>query len=215
MKRIPATFVLFLFAFSASSQFSDSALKQLASGLDRLPVRMQRFENTLSNDSLTKRQLKCASASPVHLTTWQHVLVFSPIVLFLISLGYLYARLRHEEFKLSRALSTFRPKTTKMVSKTFAKDGTVASCTQQEKTEDELVRSASRMLAFFSVIVALIIAVMLTCFIAYQAFSHEDIKYSELWKILAALSIGILPYATNVFRGNQKEQRGHTNTSEK
>jgi hypothetical protein len=72
--------------------------------------------------------------------------------------------------------------------------------------------SASRLLAFITGMVAIIIAVSLVSYTAYALFAGNinDKLFDGLWKILAGLGIGVIPYGINIWKGNPKEQENIT-----
>ena len=68
-------------------------------------------------------------------------------------------------------------------------------------------RSTSRLLAFITGLIAIIIAVCLVSYHGYALFAgcSGEKQLDSLWKILAGLGIGVIPYGINVWNGNAKE----------
>lgn len=127
------------------------------------------------------------------------LLVFSPLILFVLLGVILTYLILNGKFELSEALSTIQRTgtTTEMVSETV----TVATETTKP------VGSTSRLIAFFTGVTAIIVAICLLTYYAY--FTIAECKgpphFEGMWKILLGLGIGVVPYGVNVWRGTKKE----------
>ncbi|NJO24718.1 MAG: hypothetical protein HC867_01430 [Bacteroidia bacterium] len=73
-------------------------------------------------------------------------------------------------------------------------------------------RSVSRLLAFVTGVIALVIAVCLVSYHGYAMFAGcgGEKQFDALWKVLLGLGIGVIPYGINVWNGNPKEQTTQT-----
>jgi hypothetical protein len=135
----------------------------------------------------------------------QWLLVFLP-TLFVIFLGsYLMKWIKKEKFKLSEALSGASVTMMKPVSRPDRKNPSNNITTNEPVTEP--VPSMSRFIAFITGVAAVIIAVCLVTYYAYFAIAecNTPVNYEQLWKILAGLGIGVIPYGINVWNKNTKE----------
>jgi hypothetical protein len=141
----------------------------------------------------------CACSGNIKPIGW--ILVLSPVILLLIAFYYFLNRMKKDKFSLASALSAGTETRKNIVSNA---DGTK---TEMEYTEN--IGSASRTIAFFTGITAIIIACCLTTFQGYKIIagcSSNAADFDGLWKILGALGIGVIPYGINVWNRNAKEQ---------
>ena len=202
-------FLLPIYSQAQSPPNTDSALKNLSLQVTALSNKVDTLAKQIK-DSLrisSATSANCKTCPNPTLSLGEVLLIVSPILLFVITLFLVRNRLKKDGFRLSDALSTFRSKTIRTVNRTFNVDGNQTSHIEQENTTDEPVRSTSRVIAFLTAVVALIIAIVITSYIGYQTVSGccQQISLDGLWKILLALGIGVIPYGANVLNGNSKE----------
>lgn len=111
------------------------------------------------------------------LSIQQKLLVLSPVVLFLFYSLLAIAVLAKERFSLSSVLSE-RPDVA-------GNAGTTPG-------------SASRVIAFFSGMAAVVIGVCSTVYYFYMYFrTDREPPFKDLYSVLLALGIGVIPYAVN------------------
>lgn len=135
-----------------------------------------------------------------HLSISQKAFVLMPIILFLFMFLLIFFWLRRDNFKLSELFSSkFHDNTIKTtVTKT---DPTDASKTITEVREEPLFkRSSSRFIALITIFTILIIAICLVSYFIYFTISgYQPMpNITGLWKIIATLGIGIIPYSINM-----------------
>jgi len=115
----------------------------------------------------------------------QELIVISPLLLFIFMISILCFWLRDYDF--SKALSENWP-------------------SSYEK--NELYKSSSRVIAFFSGVTAIIIAITVTSAYLYKILIAKDtsnLQLDQFTKFIASLGIGIIPYITNkVVTGKKK-----------
>lgn len=188
---------------------TDSTVNVLVQQVSTLSAKVDGLSKQVKDSLAAFRQLQIPAkkCSDEPLGFAQVLFVLLPVLLFLLAAFLVRSRLRAAGFRLSDALSTFRQKTVTTINKTFGVDNNPIGSVEQEETQDEPVRSASRTIAFLTAVVALIIAVVITSYTGYQIITgcNKDVSLDGLWKILVALGIGVIPYGANVMTGNAKE----------
>ncbi len=135
-----------------------------------------------------------------HLSISQKVFVLMPIILFLFMFLLIFFWLRRDNFKLSELFSSkFHENIIKTsITKT---DPTDSSKTITEVREEPVFkRSSSRFIALLTIFTILIIAICLICYFIYFTISgYQPMpNITGLWKIIAVLLIGIIPYSINM-----------------
>lgn len=109
--------------------------------------------------------------------------------MFLGLFAYIARRLRIEGFKFFDALSTCDP--------VKAKDPN-----DPNKETFEYRNSSSRLIAFMSGLAAIVISITLMSFYFYDILIGTTVGkeyFDGIWKIIAGLGIGVLPYGFNMF----------------
>lgn len=128
----------------------------------------------------------------------QWLLILLPVILFILLLWYFLRWLKKDNYKIADALSVdMSDEQVDQLQRASLASGT-------EAQQPVLKRSSSRLIAFFSGLSAVIIAICITSYYMYFAIKGLPIpKFEELWPILASLGIGVVPYATKVI--NEKK----------
>lgn len=161
-----------------------------------------------------KKYLKPKTTVELGFLEW--MIVWMPVLLFIILFYYLMRRLRAEGFKLADALSSCDPLQIDMSrvpdavtnASTTADLNTANPITTSSKPEIIYVRSSSRLIAFMSGLSAIVIAISLMTFYYYDILANVgDPNSSYLdsaWKVIAGLGIGVIPYGFNMLKEAQK-----------
>lgn len=139
----------------------------------------------------------------------EKLLVVLPAALFLCLAFYFLRWLKREKFKLGDALGSDVPAsfvTNRTTTTDAANPGLTAVV---ETTEPNYPKSASRLIAFLTAISAIVIALSLITYYAYGYMTQiGDMKnLDELWKIIAGLGIGVVPYVAKTIKGNETPVR--------
>jgi hypothetical protein len=217
--KLIATISVFIMLILPCAAQQDTALKRLETKLDQLSSKQTATNEKVEN--LEKRQSQASAAgsnAPVagigsnaakeckEITGWKGWLVAGPILLFLIAVCYIILRLRKEGYSLSEMLSTMKSQSVRTI-KTVSPDGTTSTVQEEDPSSIQL-NSTSRTIAFLTGITALIIAITITTYMGYMAIAGCDksMELDDIWKLLLALGIGVVPYGANVIGGNPKEQ---------
>ena len=140
---------------------------------------------------------------------WEWVLVFLPLTVFTFMFVYFMSWLKKDNYKLASALSGCDPITLTKTALTTTPEpalpgaapavSTVATTT----TQDVLPRSSSRFIAFLTGMTAVSIGVVIVSVEIYKALAGLDkdsFDVDGLWKIIASLGIGIIPYGANMIK---------------
>jgi hypothetical protein len=145
---------------------------------------------------------------------FQTFLILAPYLFFVVVIWLIARRLKKTDFSLSEALSAKGRSLSISTTKTVDVQGNMLTQTNEETATDQPVRSASRTIAFFTAVTAMIIVIVLTGYTGYQMVSGcgKEVNLDGLWKILLALGIGVIPYGANVLNGNTKEGTAGTIT---
>lgn len=141
---------------------------------------------------------------------WEWVLVFSPFLIFAITL--LIIRKRLKDFKLADALaeSELTRKTIQNPEYTAAnlqalRDNPAMTALLTPTIEisgDSYAKSSTRYIAFITSALTWIIVLCLTCFFLYQYIKTNEAPNLEGFSnVLLALGIGVVPYAFNKVAG--------------
>ena len=160
-------------------------------------------------DSLQKLDSACNDCTTKVLKKNQVYLVYMPIALFLLFVLIFIIWISRSGFTLEDALSTAPTKeqiAAVQIQRSNAEQITPGSGTDIPDPKPQ--RSVSRLMAFLTGVIAIVIAVCLVSYQAYAIFAGcgSEKQFDALWKILAALGIGVIPYGINVWNGNAKEQ---------
>jgi hypothetical protein len=132
--------------------------------------------------------------------TW--ILVYLPVILFVILLFYFMGWLKKDGFKLAEALSIdptdqqaldVQTASLNQAPPAMAAGNPAPSLPPQPVVK----RSSSRLAAFLSALTAVIISICITAYYAYFTIIKGTAPdFQSLWPILASLGIGVIPYAT-------------------
>jgi hypothetical protein len=139
------------------------------------------------------------STCEIEIMGW--IMVFSPIILLLLAFIYVSQKMKKDGYSIASALSAGQIDETVVTGKDA--DGKDVS-----KTVKQNLGSASRTIAFFTGLAAIIIATCLTTFQGYNIVTGNNVamNFDGLWKVLGALGIGVIPYGINVWNGNTTEK---------
>lgn len=139
----------------------------------------------------------------------EKLLVVLPAALFLCLAFYFLRWLKREKFKLGDALGSDVPDSF-VTNRTTTTDATNPALTKLvETTEPNYSKSSSRLIAFLTAITAIVIALSLITYYAYGYITqNSDMQnLDELWKIIAGLGIGVVPYVAKTIKGNETPVR--------
>ncbi len=212
--------VAFIIILPASLPAQDTtAIKQKDSTIAAQGQQIHKLDSTNKalSDSLKKVTTgevckTCCAKAELGWRQW--LLVFLP-VLFTLLLGIYFIRwIKKDGFKLADALSATQGSTNTVTERrTDAANPAQPAVETTTTTGQEPVRSTSRFIAFITGVAAIIIAVCLVTYYAYFAIAGcpAPPNYEDLWKILAGLGIGVIPYGVNVWNNNSKENNPTNN----
>lgn len=207
-------FLLVLISYESYSQVSDSSKTEIK-------------EATLSQSDSSgnsKKALEANDKDPEkednNYGLWLYILM--PVILTFSSALYFISWLKKEGFRISNALSEDLSEQRLMQAQAIQKDMFMARATiiKSNATDpanaqevpsmreiDQAIpmnRSSSRLIAFLSSMSASILAICLFSYYMYFALMDKTIpEFEDLWPILAALGMGVVPYATKVINTNQ------------
>lgn len=217
MQKLILFFGLLVCCLFSFAQQVDSIVKQhskeiqdikkatdgIKTGFDSVNSKLGQVEKKVSNT--------VAVCADCEITTWQWILIFSPILIFLITL--LAIRKKLKDFDLKEALSETglpkktipNPEYTAEKIRSLAENPitaglltTLLPVTIEVTASDELPKSSSRYIAFITSALTWCIALCLSCFFIYQYMkSNKPPDLTGLSSLLLALGIGVVPYAFN------------------
>ncbi|TAH05140.1 MAG: hypothetical protein EAZ16_03015 [Sphingobacteriales bacterium] len=209
--------VLLLLNIQGIAQQTDSLVKEQGKSIQSL----QKTTATLKSDVDTIKEKLTTSKLPVssnlkecancEIYFWQWMLVFSPIMIFLLTL--LAIRKKIKGFNLREALSETdlprktiaNPEYTAEKLTALANNPATAAIltalvppTIEVTASNEYPKSSSRYIAFITSALTWVIALCLSCFFMYQYIKgNKAPELSGLSSVLLALGIGVVPYAFN------------------
>jgi hypothetical protein len=129
------------------------------------------------------------------LTIQQILVVFAPIILFLAAVCYSVLRLKKKNFYLADALTEKDPNLITVQNPRYDPSNPATASTINISNYP---KSSSRVIAFFSGMAAIIIAVCSVSYFFYMYIRTGDApNLDKLFDILLALGIGVTPYAVN------------------
>ena len=200
-----------LSAQQTQAQKDSTTIRQLTDSLKKQDTILKK--RTAEVDSLSKiKSVVCTDCTKATLKPAQNFLVFTPLVLLLIVATIFILWISNSGFTLKDALSVaptaaqFEEAAKARVA--AAQAANAAGVAPPVVPDPQPQGSVSRLLAFITGVVAIIIAVCLVSYNAYAMFAGcgGDKQFDGLWKVLAGLGIGVIPYGINVWNGNAKEQ---------
>jgi uncharacterized membrane protein YeiB len=142
----------------------------------------------------------CKTCNPEKVKKEEWILVLLPIILFLLFFYYFMGWLKRDKFKIADALTSCELITLTAQTKDLA-DNVVGS------TSSEIMpKSSSRLIAFITALSAIVIALCLTSYYIFITLADcPNPDLDGLWKIIAALGIGIIPYGANMWKESKKD----------
>ncbi|MCC6370543.1 MAG: hypothetical protein IT236_05995 [Bacteroidia bacterium] len=187
-------------------QRTDSALKAEAKKLSALKEEIKHLNDSIKHKTLSASvttTTPCVNCEPGYMG---YLLILLPVLLFLYLSLYFMRWLKFEKFKLSDALANDSPNSEFSITITTTPDP--KDLTKQivtETKEPNYSKSTSRLIAFLTAISSIVIALCLITFYAYGYVtkSGQMAGLDELWKIIAGLGIGVVPYVTKVIKEKQ------------
>ena len=134
-----------------------------------------------------------------HLSHLQKAFVLMPVILFAFMLLMIFFWLRRDNFKFSELFSSKFQESVIKTTVTKADTNDTSKSITEVREEPVFKRSSSRFIALLTVFTILIIVICLISYFIYFTISdYKPMPYiSGLWKILAVLLIGIIPYSIN------------------
>lgn len=209
--------ILLFLTTQGNAQQADSIVKEQGKSIQSL----QKTTAALKSDVDTIKEKLTTSKPPVNnslnecanceINFWQWILIFSPILIFLLTL--LAIRKKLKGFSLREALSETdlprkiiaNPEYTSEKLTALANNPTTAAIlttlvppTIEVTASDEYPKSSSRYIAFITSALTWVIALSLSCFFMYQYIKgNKAPELSGLSSVLLALGIGVVPYAFN------------------
>lgn len=208
--------VLLITAGSLSAQQTQAqkdsiTIRQLTDSLKKQDAFIKKLSAEV--DSLSKiKPVVCTDCTKATLKPAQNFLVFTPLVLLLLVAIIFIIWIRNSNFTLEDALSV-APTVTQFeeaakARAAAAQAANAAGVAPPSIPDPKPQGSVSRLLAFITGVVAIIIAVCLVSYNAYAMFAGcgGEKQFDALWKVLLGLGIGVIPYGINVWNGNAKEQ---------
>ncbi|MDX2046140.1 MAG: hypothetical protein SFU87_05110 [Chitinophagaceae bacterium] len=207
-----ASFLVFhtqLFAQAAKPADSATMIKDLSESLKKvneqnkkLQAKADSLEKPVPPQDCTVKQLKPS----------QTILVFTPLVLLAVFTVIFIVWISKSNFSLEDALSV--APSAAQIAEVAKMQAQVNLAAQQAGNPPPTIpppqpqRSVSRLLAFITGVIALVIAVCLVSYHGYAMFAGcgGEKQFDALWKVLLGLGIGVIPYGINVWNGNPKEQ---------
>ncbi|MGA9407500.1 MAG: hypothetical protein WBW71_10245 [Bacteroidota bacterium] len=138
--------------------------------------------------------IQAANCNAVKDLSWrQELLVLMPVLLFLLLLIISLAVLKKTGFKLSDALSENEP-----VQKTIPNPNPGLAAANPTINVSEYPQSSSRLLAFLTSIVAIVLVVSATTYSFYFGLKFGKMAdLSNLQTFALSLGVGVVPYAFN------------------
>jgi hypothetical protein len=155
-------------------------------------------KNTTAIDKSIIEKCKTCNSDKVKGVQW--VLVFLPTVFFLLLFYYYMGWLKKDGYKIADALSSCEPLTLTQETKDAAGNVTASIGNQV------LPRSSSRLIAFLTGLTAMVIGLCLTTYYIFISLADcPNPDLDGLWKVIASLGIGIIPYGANMWKESKKD----------
>lgn len=173
---------------------------------------IQNLKSSIGNPASTNVKTEIGKSKPINLGFLQWLIVWMPVLLFIFLFFFLLNRLRKEGFLLADALSSCVP--VEVVNVAPAVSGIVTipppaiPANPPAPKDMMLLRSSSRLIAFMSGLTSIVISSTLMTFYFYDVLSGTNTSQTtyldSVWKIIAGLGIGVLPYGFNMIKEAQK-----------
>tara|TARA_R110002020_G_scaffold61545_6_gene165527 strand:- start:4851 stop:5549 length:699 start_codon:yes stop_codon:yes gene_type:complete len=219
--------VIFLLLITPFQGFSQDSASMISTQQEKV-ISLQKIidaNEKAKADTVAKKSedIPCLDCVPELGWMWYYVLM--PVILSLLAAFYFISWLKREGYKLSSALSDDVPEARleKVQTEQIAMARTSANIVALDSLNPAdpqavpapivadaitlpMNRSSSRLIAFLSSMSASILAICIFSYYMYFAIKGMDIPdFEDLWSILAALGLGIVPYATKVI--NEKDYK--------
>ena len=190
--------VSILIASSSISLFADQAS---AAPLNKDSISIEKLKTKIDSLSykILELQKQITVSTKIECTKkyddfkWQHwsIIFFMPVIMTIFAITLFIVLYRSKEFKVVKLFEIYRPPSNGI----------------EEKKEIE-TQSTSRFIALLTGLTAIFVATTLVMYNGYLlvAQCNGGIDADGLWKILAGLGIGIIPYGINVWNKNTKEE---------
>jgi hypothetical protein len=173
---------------------------------------IKNLKNSIATLASTNTRTEVIKKEIIKLGLLQWLIVWMPVLFFMYLFYFFMTRLRKEGFKLADALSSCVP--IEVVDVTSALSGIITvpppavPANPHAPKEMILLRSSSRLIAFMSGLTAIVISITLMTFYFYNVLAgvntSETSYLDSVWKIIAGLGIGVLPYGFNMIKEAQK-----------
>jgi hypothetical protein len=142
---------------------------------------------------------ECETCNTEKVKSIQWLLVFLPALVFFILFYYFMGWLKKDGFKIADALASCEPVT--LTEKTKDAAGLVTV----ETETNVLPKSSSRLIAFLTGLTAMTIGLSLVTYYIFITLADcPNPNLDDLWKVIASLGIGIIPYGANMWKESQK-----------
>ncbi|REG78231.1 hypothetical protein [Algoriphagus antarcticus] len=220
------TLIILLFLISLKG-FSQDSTKMISAQQEKVIA----LQNVIDANEKEKAALKASQAEVIPCLDcmpelgWMWVYVLMPVLLSLLAAIYFIKWLKKEGYKISNALSDDVPELRLEEVQTAQIDmaksrANIVDLNALNPANPQAVpvpvvvdtitlpmnRSSSRLIAFLSSMSASVLAICLFSYYMYFAIKGMPIpEFEDLWTILAALGLGIVPYATKVI--NEKPNK--------
>lgn len=197
--RFHLTFLVFiLFTTSSINLFADQvpavplnkdsvSIEKLKIKIDSLSGKIQEFQKKLAEP------IKIECTKNYDDLKWQHwcIIFFMPLIMLIFAITFFIVFYRSKEFKVARLIGI----------------GKQTHNGIEDKKEVE-AQSTSRFIALLTGLTAIFVSTTLVMYYGYMmvAQCNNALDLDGLWKILAGLGIGIIPYGINVWNKNVKEE---------
>lgn len=209
--------VIFLLLIIPFQGFSQDSTKMISSLQEKVISQQKVIEaNEKEKAAIKAKQtedIPCLDCVPELGWMWLYVLM--PVILSLIAALYFISWLKREGYKISNALSDdVTEERLQKAQSDMAKEredmiaAYVADPTHSQQISPlpsthqpniPMNRSSSRLIAFLSSLSASVLAICIFSYYMYFSIKGMPVPhFEELWPILAALGLGIVPYVTKV-----------------
>ncbi|MBN7800168.1 hypothetical protein J0A67_04805 [Algoriphagus aestuariicola] len=213
--RVVLFILLILLSFQGFAQEADSLEGQKAEKSVQIPGETDSKDAETAEDQEPKKE----DESDLNFGFWLYILM--PVILTFSSAFYFIGWLKKEGFRISNALSDDVPEErlqqaqtvqarlvqarANMIAANAADPGQAQPVPPMPSPEQSTIpmnRSSSRLIAFLSSMSASILAICIFSYYMYFAIRGMTVpEFEDLWPILTALGLGIVPYGTKVVSG--------------
>jgi hypothetical protein len=219
------TVLIFLLLFISVDAISQDSTVMISKLQEKVIAQQKEIQNLEKEEATPESPAEttdpCLDCKPELGWMWLYVLM--PVILSIGAAFYFIGWLKREGYKISSALSDDVPEErledaqevqmdmararTNMMAANAADPShaqPVPPLPPAEQPNIPMNRSSSRLIAFLSSMSASVLAICIFSYYMYFAIKGMKVpEFEELWPILTALGLGIVPYATKVI--NKKE----------